>query len=313
MKAVQLSFSKRRLIDLSRELFLEHGWTMPEGLKHSHARNPLNFTLAEWQQAKRIGKDPKQIKAVFQECWSLGKTQNAFAHALKERGYLLARGGRRGFVAVDHRGEVFAVSKWVGIKTKEVRTRLTEEKNLPSVDEARIRIAKDMTVRLETLSQEQMTVFATRRTELEEKWQALAREYQAERQKLIETQQSFWQDKQQEWRSSFNKGMRGLFDRLTGRRKEIEERNEQDAWQIKMRQQQERDALIFQQLETRRTLQSRIERLEALKSYRLDELEHDKSQYQAMRDQRLEQLETQRQEQNRDRPQPRQRGPDWTR
>jgi hypothetical protein len=106
--------------------------------------------------------------------------------------------------------------------------------------------------------------------------------------------------------------MRGLFDRLTGRRKQIEERNELEAWQIKMRQQQERDALIFEQLETRRTLQACIERLEALKSYRLDELEHDKSQYQAMREQRLEQLETQRQEQNRDRPQPRQRGPDWS-
>lgn len=113
MKAVQLSFSKRKLIDLFRELFLEHGWTMPEGLRQSQTCDPRNFTLAEWQQAKRIGKDPKQIKAIFQECWSLGKTQ-----------------------------------KWVGIKTKEVRTRLTDEKNLPSVDEARSQIAKDMTASL---------------------------------------------------------------------------------------------------------------------------------------------------------------------
>ncbi|SFU39236.1 relaxase/mobilization nuclease domain-containing protein [Nitrosospira multiformis] len=313
MKAVQLSFSKRRLIELSRELFLEHGWTMPEGLRHSHARDPRNFTLAEWQQAKRIGKDPKQIKAVFQECWSLSDTQSAFAHGLKQHGYMLARGDRRGFVAVDHRGEVFAVSKWIGIKAKEVRTRLTDEKNLPSVDEARIQIAKDMTARLETLSQEQMTVFAARRAELEEKRQALVRQHRVERQQLLDTQQTFWQDKQQEWRSSFNKGIRSLFDRLTGRRRQIEERNEQDAWQVKMRQQQESDALIFEQLETRRTLQARMERLEALKSYRLDELEHDRSQYQAMREQRLEQLEIQRQEKNRDRPQPCQRGPDWTR
>jgi hypothetical protein len=313
MKAVQLSFSKRRLIDLSRELFLEHGWTMPEGLRQSNARDPHNFTLAEWQQAKRIGKDPKQIKAVFQECWSLGKTQNAFAHALKEQGYLLARGDRRGFVAVDYRGEVFAVSKWVGIKTKEVNTHLTDEKKLPSVDEARIQIARDMTARLEMLSQEQMTVFTTRRAELEEKRETLVRQNQAERQRLIETQQSYWRDKQQEWQSNFSKGIRGLFDRLTGRRKQIEERNEQQAWQIKMRQQEDRDALIFEQLETRRTLQVRIERLESLKTYRLDDLERDRSQYQAMRDQRLEQLEAQRQEQNRDRPQPRQRNPGWTR
>jgi len=37
-------------------------------------------------------------------------------------------GDRRGFPAVDHRGEVFAVCKWAGIKTKEVRARLTDEK-----------------------------------------------------------------------------------------------------------------------------------------------------------------------------------------
>ena len=107
------------------------------------------------------GKDPKQIKAIFQECWSLNKTQNAFANALKEHGYVLARGDRRGFVAVDHRGEVFAVSKWVGIKTKEVRSRLIDEKSLPSVDEARTQIAKEMAVRLETLSQEQNSVFVS--------------------------------------------------------------------------------------------------------------------------------------------------------
>jgi hypothetical protein len=73
----------------------------------------------------------------------------------------------------------------------------------------------------------------------------------------------------------------------------------------------QRDTLIFNQLEIRHSLQSRITRLQSLKFYRLDELEHDKSQYQAMREQRLEQLKAQWQEQNRIRPQPRQRGPDW--
>ncbi|MBL8500591.1 MAG: hypothetical protein JNL77_08435 [Nitrosomonas sp.] len=286
---------------------------IPDGLKQAHARDPLNFTLAEWQQAKRIGKDPKQIKAVFQECWLLNKTQNAFANALKEHGYVLAQGDRRSFVAVDYRGEVFAVSKWVGIKTKEVRERLGDETALPSVSEARIQIAKDITERLETISQEQKNVFEARRAELEEKRQILVHQHRFERKKLHDAQQVYWQHKQQEWRNNFNTGFRGLFDRLTGKRHKIEERNGQDAWNVEMRQQQERDAPIFEQLETRRALQSRIERLKSLKTYRLDELEHDRSQYQAMREQRLEQLEIQRQEQNRDRPPPRQRGPDWTR
>ncbi len=313
MKAVQLSFTKRKLSALSRELFLEHGWEMPTGLRQSQARDPRNFTLAQWQQAKRIGKDPKQIKAVFQESWSLSDTQDAFANALKDHGYSLARGDRRGFVAVDHRGEVFAVSKWIGIKAKEVRTRLTNEKNLPSVDEARSQIANDMSVRLSALFQEQSTVFSARKAELEEKRQALTRQHKSERQKLSDTQNLHWQNKQQEWQKSLNKGVRGLFDRITGKRKTIEKRIEQDLWQVQMHQQQERDTLIFSQLETSRTLQSRIDRLEALKSHRLDDLEHDVSQYQDMREQRIEQLEKQRQEQNRTRPVPRQRGPDWAR
>jgi hypothetical protein len=160
---------------------------MPNGLKQSHVRDPRNFTHAQWQQAKRINKDPKQIKAVFQKYWSASDTQSAFAHALKERGYVLARGDRRGFVAVDHRGEVFAVSKWAGIKTKEVSTKLTDGQSLPSADETRIQIAKDMTVRLDTLFQEQANAFETRMTQLEERRQTLMRQHKAERQQVHET------------------------------------------------------------------------------------------------------------------------------
>lgn len=168
-----------------------------------------------------------------------------------------------------------------------------------------------MTVRLDTLFQEQANAFETRMAQLEEKRQSLMSQHKAKRQKLHDAQHQQWQHKQQEWRNNLNKGSRGLFERITGKRRKIEECNEQDAWQVKIDQQQQRDTLIFNQFEIRRSLQSRIPRLQALKSYRLDELEHDKSQYQAMREKRLEQLEAQRREQNRSRPQPRQHSPDW--
>ncbi len=289
MKAVQLSFTKRRLMELSRELFIQHGWAMPAGLIQSQARDPRNYTHAQWQQAKRIGKDPRRIKAVFQECWALSDTKGAFATALKEHGYVLARGDRRGFVAVNHRGEVFSISKkWVGINAKEVRAKLTDEKSLPSVDEARAQIANEMAARLNTLFKEQSTVFNTRMAELEEKRQTLTRQHNTERQKLRDTQHLHWQSKQQEWQRQFNKGIRGLFDRITGKRKNIEKNVAQDTWHVKTRQQQERDKLIFNQLATRRILQSRIKRLESLKSHRLDGLGSDISQYQNMREQRLD-------------------------
>lgn len=311
MKAVQLSFTKKSLMNLSRELFLQHSWEMPPGLIQSEARDPRNFTHAQWQQAKRIGKDPRQIKAVLQECWALSDTQSAFANALKEQGYVLARGDKHGFVAVDHRGEVFSISKkWIGINAKEVREKLTDEQILPPVNEARTQMANDMTARLSTLFQEQNTALSIRKAELEEQRQTLTHQHKDERQNLRDAQRLHWQNKQQEWQKQFNRGVRGLFDRITGKRKTIAKRIEQEAWHIKKYQQQERDKLVFDQLETRRALQSRIKRLEALKSHRLDELDQDISQYQDMREQRLEQFEIQRQKQDRDRPKPRQRGPD---
>lgn len=65
MKAVQLSFTKRRMQDLYRELYREHGWAMPRGFERTQFRDPRNYGLAEWQQAKRADKDPAQLKTMF--------------------------------------------------------------------------------------------------------------------------------------------------------------------------------------------------------------------------------------------------------
>ncbi len=53
MKAINLPFYKTKLRDVSRELFYEHGWKMPQGLLDGNHRDPLNYSLREWQQAKR--------------------------------------------------------------------------------------------------------------------------------------------------------------------------------------------------------------------------------------------------------------------
>lgn len=112
MKAVQLSFTKRKMQDLSRELYREHGWAMPRGFERTEFRDPSNYSLAEWQQAKRADKDPAKLKAMFQDTWAMSDSQPAFEHALKERGFHLARGDRRGHVAVDYKGEVYPISRW---------------------------------------------------------------------------------------------------------------------------------------------------------------------------------------------------------
>jgi hypothetical protein len=111
MRAINLPHYKMRLRDVSRELFCAHGWEMPKGLRDWQERDPLGYTREEWQQARRIGLDPKHIKALFQESWNRSDSGMAFAQALKERGFMLARGDRRSFVAVDYRGEVYAVAR----------------------------------------------------------------------------------------------------------------------------------------------------------------------------------------------------------
>lgn len=44
MRAINLPHFKLKLRDISRELYIQHGWKMPQGLVNSAERNPLNFT-----------------------------------------------------------------------------------------------------------------------------------------------------------------------------------------------------------------------------------------------------------------------------
>lgn len=88
---------------------------MPDGLIDSKNRDPRNFTLAEWQQAKRAGKNAKELKSMFQDYWSFSDSKTAFTNAIIEQGFVLAQ-GKRGHVAVDYQGEVYPISRWTGKK-----------------------------------------------------------------------------------------------------------------------------------------------------------------------------------------------------
>ena len=69
MTARPVPFFKNKLVALSRDLYLDHGWDMPRGIAQAGMRDPTNFTLAEWQQAKRHGQDPRWLKAAVQSSW----------------------------------------------------------------------------------------------------------------------------------------------------------------------------------------------------------------------------------------------------
>lgn len=136
MRAINLAHYKLRLRDISREVYLEHGWDMPAGLQNGVDRDPLNYAAEEAGQAKRAKRDPAALKKLFNSCWESSDTRSTFAHALGEQGFILARGDRRGFVAVDAQGEVYSLSRWLGVKTKALSARLGDFAELPDIEEA---------------------------------------------------------------------------------------------------------------------------------------------------------------------------------
>jgi hypothetical protein len=135
MKAQRMSHFKTKLRDISRELYLEHGWKLPDGYLDENKHDPLNYGYTEYHQAKRQNIDPKQLKALLLDCWQKSDSKSAFVNALEDHSLYLARGDRRGFVAVDHNGEVYSLSRWLGIKPKDLKARLGNQADLPSVSE----------------------------------------------------------------------------------------------------------------------------------------------------------------------------------
>ncbi len=252
MKAVHLSHSKRKLQDVSRDLYLEHGWTMPRGLAVTGERDPRNFSLAEWQQARRIKEDPREIKAAFRDAWAISDSKAAFTHALQERGYWLARGDRRGYVAVDRRGEIYALAKWAGVKTKAVRERLGDLDALPSVADTKIEIARAMREKMEAFQREVAEKEARKREEAEAKRAALKDRQEAERGAFREAARLRRDAEEQERRNRLRGWLAGLWDRIRGERKRTQDRNAQEAEAARRRDKAERDKLIANQLSQRR-------------------------------------------------------------
>ncbi|MCR9089479.1 MAG: relaxase [Rhodobacteraceae bacterium] len=283
MKAINLPFFKSKLKDLSKDLFLEHSWRLPDGLRDHDNRDPRNFTLAEWQQAKRAGKDARAVKRVFQEAWQFSDNAASFAKALEDKGYLLAKGDRRAHVALDVHGEVYAIANWAGLKTKQVRERLGDPKDLPSVDETRARIADSMQPALgrwkETLGREIGDLKARHDVE---RSALVNRQRQARsdlKTKLAERQALDAQQRQ----ARFRRGLGGLWDRLSGAHGRIRRENEAEAWQNHQRAQAATDAVVFAQLEARRALKRQHAQDRSRMAEVSREVSQDRDRFTAMR------------------------------
>lgn len=247
MKAIPMPFNRLKMRDVSRELFIEHGWDVPRGLINKAERNPLNYTLEQYQQARRTGRHADEIKADLQAAWAVSDTRAAFEHALQDKGFKLARGDRRGFVVVDYQGEVMSAARWIGVKAKAMRERLGSERDLPDVETVQARYAREMADKMGGFEGDLKARNAARLAERSTQKQALIDRQRAERAEALKLIEERAADEARARHAKFRGGLKGMWDWMRGENARIKRENETEALQAKARDEAEKEVLIQRQ------------------------------------------------------------------
>jgi len=259
MKAIPMSFFKNKLMEISRDIYLENDWPLPKGFMDHEKRDPLRYSLEEYQQAKRMDQNPKLVKRVLKTCWEQSDNRDSFEVALKRQGFFLARGARRGFLAVSMTGGPLSLSRWLNAKAKDLKARLGDPKSLPSVSEMLEKIELNKSKRYNALQAELNQQKAERLKPLLQKRRDLITKQRAERQALKEKHDLRQQRELTMRQARFRSGLRGLWDRVTGTHKKLSLENERSYQQSLQRDAREWDQTKQRQLKARSQIVSRTQ------------------------------------------------------
>ncbi len=284
LTARKLDFFKTKLNALSRELFLENGWAMPKGFENPKLRDPTSFTLKEWQQAKRVGLDPRELKSAVQDCWKRSDGVSAFTNALEERGLYLARGDRRGHVVLTLDGEPFALSRLIDGKSKDVNAKLGDACQLLSVNETKALIGEKIAPRLSSYIAEAKRMATNAMKPLIEQKQKLTEAHQTARKEFDTKIKDRWDAEQRERSSRTRKGWAGVWDFMTGRYFKVRKQNELEVQFAKERDRTERHGLITAQLKERQDLQTEIKSARRREAEQVLALYRDAAKFRRMRE-----------------------------
>ncbi|MDJ0827425.1 MAG: AAA family ATPase [Rhodobacter sp.] len=254
MRAIDLPHTKYRLRDISRELYLEHGWEMPKGLRDPKDRSNDNYSAAEAKQAARAKRDPAALKKLFRTCWQQSDSRAAFAAALWRHGLFLARGDRRGFVAVDANSEVYSLSRGLGVKPKKLRARLGKEYDLPTVDEA-ARLLERSSAKAPEIDERSDKDFDAQLRDLEQRRQDLVEQQRAERTQLKKDQAARRITEIATRSARLPTGLKAAWARLTGQYQRLCENLASQAQAFETRDRNEEQTLIDGHLTERRVLE----------------------------------------------------------
>lgn len=263
MKAIHLPFFKNKMAELSKELYLEHNWALPQGHLDKSLRNPVNFSLQEFQQAKRMDVDPKLIKQALQSCWKRSNDRESFEKTIEKHGYYLAQGDRRGFVAVNHDGKVLSLTRWLGVKNKDLKKKLGAYQTLPDIDTAKAKMNKSMVNRVKSFQRDIRQRYKAQKAPLLAAKQQMIAGHRLARDMLkdkLGKRQTYEMRMRQ---ARFSHGLKRVWSRVTGQYRRIERRNEIETFECHQRDQLETDNLILSQLDEQKDIQSSLDKLYA--------------------------------------------------
>ncbi|MBV5330851.1 relaxase/mobilization nuclease domain-containing protein, partial [bacterium] len=140
LKAAHLSNNYAVHKDLAREIERDWGLERVSNQKQEQKRDYSNRGIGETQQARRAGRDVHAIRDLIRAAWERAENGEEFGHALEAGGFLLARGDRRDFLAVDEHGHPYSIgSRTTGARAAEVRAKLQDldPATVPTLEEAR--------------------------------------------------------------------------------------------------------------------------------------------------------------------------------
>lgn len=258
MRAINMSHFKNKCTEVSRELYLDNGWAMPQGLQNKAERDSFQLDNSEWQKLKRQGVDPRELKSLIQTAWQGSDNAESFKHALLDSGLFLAKGDKRGFVVVDHTEKVYSLSRHGGLKAKELKARLGAPDELPSIALTNVRIrniyTKEMLGKVNSLKNQHKAQMRP----YEEQKVALVNNQRAERREQQERHRLKRKETMKAVRGRFRKGVMGFFDKVTGKSERLRLIGRKELNAVKAEHAESRNKMIFRHNRERSELQKQI-------------------------------------------------------
>ncbi|MBR1061105.1 relaxase/mobilization nuclease domain-containing protein [Bradyrhizobium diazoefficiens] len=143
MTAISDSHNYRKHEEVARALEREFGHERVQGVhveREGKARPERTPSHSEMLQADRTGIGNDQAKELMTNIWKATRNGSEFKATLEERGWILARGDRRDFVAIDPSGGIHSIARRIeGVRVADIRQRFADlnPRDLPGVAEAK--------------------------------------------------------------------------------------------------------------------------------------------------------------------------------